>query len=155
MSFYIHREAECENGLVTVERLSGELAEAYGSRDEKPLILTASDPDGGWIGGLNGVIHWRWLYIAQLFVAPSRRGFGAGRALLAKAEELAREGDCVGLYLDTFSPSALKFYRANGFAIVGRIENFPPGAVRTFLSKSITLASASGHKARLLRRGLE
>jgi GNAT superfamily N-acetyltransferase len=142
MSFHIRREADSEGGRVTAERLSVEVAEFYGSRDEKPFILTASDPAGVWIGGLNGVIHWRWLYIAQLFVAPDRRGLGVGRGLLAEAEALAREHGCVGMYLDSFSPRALDFYRANGFAVFGRIENFPPGAARTFLKRTITPASA-------------
>lgn len=121
----------------TAARLAEEVAAQHGPRAEKPFALAARDAAGGWIGGINGVIHWRWLYVSQFFVVPGQRGRGLGRALLAAAEIFARENGCVGVYLDTFSPEAAAFYRKCGFAIAGKIENFPPGAVRTFLKKGI------------------
>ncbi len=125
-------------------RLAEEVAAEFGRRDENPFAFAARDASGGWIGGINGAIHWRWLYVAQFFVAPDWRGQGVGRALLAEAEVLARAENCVGLYLDTFSPAAERFYRAQGFAVAGRIENFPPGAARTFLSKTLAPSSETG-----------
>jgi GNAT superfamily N-acetyltransferase len=139
-NFCIRREAAPESGQMTREALAAEVATEFGPRDECAFVLAARDAAGGWIGGINGVIHWRWLYVAQFLVAPDWRGQGLGCALLAEAESLARETSCVGIYLDTFSPRALDFYRANGFAVAGRIENFPPGAARTYLSKSLTPA---------------
>ncbi len=135
--FRIARQAGSGAGAATAARLAEEVAAEFGSRDESPFALAAHDGSGGWIGGINGVIHWRWLYVAQFFVAPDWRGQGVGRALLAEAEVFARETNCVGLYLDTFSPAAERFYRAQGFAVAGRIENFPPGAARIFLSKPL------------------
>ena len=44
---------------------------------------------------------------------------------------------CVGVYLDTFEESAAAFYESRGFVRNGRIENFPPGAARIFLSKAL------------------
>jgi hypothetical protein len=41
------------------------------------------------------------------------------------------------MYLDTFDPGATYFYRKCGFITAGRIENFPPGAARTFLCKRL------------------
>ncbi len=135
--FRIAREAGADAGAQTAARLAEDVAATFGPRDESPFALAAHEFSGGWIGGIRGVIHWRWLYVAQLFVAPGWRGQGLGRALLAEAESLAREKNCVGIYLDTFSPNAEGFYRAQGFAVAGRIENFPPGAARTFLSKPL------------------
>ncbi|MGO8737879.1 GNAT family N-acetyltransferase [Rhodoblastus sp.] len=135
--FRIAREAGADAGAQTAARLAEDVAATFGPRDESPFALAAHESSGGWIGGIRGVIHWRWLYVAQLFVAPGWRGQGLGRALLAEAESLAREKNCVGIYLDTFSPNAEGFYRAQGFAVAGRIENFPPGAARTFLSKPL------------------
>jgi GNAT superfamily N-acetyltransferase len=136
-NFYIHREAAPNAERMTRETLAAEVASEFGPRDESAFVLAARDKAGGWIGGVNGLIHWRWLYVAQFLVASEWRGQGLGCALLAEAESLARESGCVGIYLDTFSPRALDFYRANGFATAGRIENFPPGAARTFLSKPL------------------
>ena len=65
------------------------------------------------VAGLNGVSHWRWLYVRHLYVAPSWRGQGLGRRLLAQGEEAARARGCVGVYLDTFEESAAVFYESS------------------------------------------
>ena len=139
-SFCIARETAPEAGRATRDRLAAEVAADFGPRDERAFALVARDAAGEWLGGVNGVIHWRWLYVAQFFVAEPWRKRGLGAALLAEAERLARETDCVGLYLDTFSPRALAFYQAQGFVLAGTIENFPPGAARRFLYRPLTTA---------------
>jgi GNAT superfamily N-acetyltransferase len=117
--------------------LGAEVAAAFGPRDEKPLTIVAEDEQGALCGGLNGASHWRWLYIRNLWVDGRCRGQGVGRALLAAAATEARRRDCVGLYLDTFDPGAAAFYERNGFAPFGRLDDFPPGAARTFLFRRI------------------
>jgi GNAT superfamily N-acetyltransferase len=137
-SFHILRETPGEAAaLATAARLAEEVAAAHGPRNEQPFALAARDEAGVWIGGINGAIHWRWLYVAQFFVTPEWRGRGSGRALLAAAEVLARENGCVGIYLDTFSKSAVAYYLGCGFEIAGKIENFPPGAQRTLLFRPL------------------
>lgn len=141
-SFVIVREAGPHAGAYAREALAAEVAAEFGPRDEAPFALVARDGSGAPAGGVNGVIHWRWLYVAQFYVTPDWRGRGLGRALLAEAEALAHANNCVGLYLDTFSERALNFYRSRGFSEAGRIGNFPPGATRTFLVKPLRPASA-------------
>ncbi len=137
--FCIARETPGQDASkATAERLGREVAATHGRREEKTFALSACAADGGWIGGINGVIHWRWLYIGQFYLEPEWRGKGIGRALLAEAEKLARENNCVGIYLDTFDAGALEFYRKCGFEVAGWIENFPPGAARTFLSRALS-----------------
>lgn len=128
---------EAEDARATARALGDEVAAQYGPRDEESFALVARDATGAPLGGVNGVIHWRWLYIAQFYVAPEKRGHGLGGALLAQAEQLARTANCVGIYLDTFSATARVFYERNGFVSAGKIENFPPGAARVFLTKSL------------------
>lgn len=56
------------------------------------------------------------LYLEDLFVLPSARGLGAGKALLARLAQLAIERDCARLewsVLDWNEPS-IAFYRALG-----------------------------------------
>lgn len=138
-SFHIGREAVGAGAAkFAAARLAEEVAATYGPRDEQAFALVARNEAGGWIGGINGVIHWRWLYIGQFFLIPEWRGRGLGRALLEEAENLARETASVGIYLDTFDPGATYFYRKCGFTAAGRIENFPPGAARTFLCKRLS-----------------
>jgi GNAT superfamily N-acetyltransferase len=137
--FCIARETPGQDSSqLTAKKLGADVAATHGPRAEKPFALAARDADGGWIGGVNGVIHWRWLYIGQFYLEPESRGKGIGRALLAEAEIFARENECVGLYLDTFDAGALEFYRKCGFEVAGRIDNFPPGAARTFLRLEIS-----------------
>jgi GNAT superfamily N-acetyltransferase len=138
-TFQIRRETPGDAAArATTHRLAEEVAGAYGPRNETAFALAARDAQEGWIGGINGVIHWGWLYVGQFFLEPEWRGNGLGHALLAEAEQLARENACVGIYLDTFDAGALEFYRKCGFAVAGRIENFPPGAARSFLIKPLT-----------------
>lgn len=114
-----------------------EVGDRLGPRDERPLSILARDAGGAAVGGLNGVSHWRWLYVRHLYVAPAWRGQGLGGRLLAEADQAARARGCVGLYLDTFEESAAVFYERHGFVRHGRIENFPVGAARIFLSKTL------------------
>ena len=116
-------------------RLGADVAAQFGPRDEAPLSIRALDGSGALVGGLNGVTHWRWLYVRHLFVTEGGRGAGLGRRLLAEAEAMARRRGCVGIYLDTFDAGAAAFYERCGFARHGVIEDFPPGFARTYLSK--------------------
>ena len=118
-------------------RLGDEIAEQFGPRDERAVCVVARDPQGILIAGLNGVSHWRWLYIRHLWVEPTHRGRGLGRRLMAEAERLAGQRGCVGIYIDTFDRAAAAFYEALGFARAGEIVGFPPGHARLFLRKPL------------------
>lgn len=117
--------------------LADHVAERFGPRDEQAFSIFAHDADGALVGGVNGSSHWRWLYIRNLWIAEPWRNHGLGRRLIDTTETFAREKGCAGLYLDTFDPDAERFYRRCGFETFGRIENFPPGHARRFLSKKL------------------
>ena len=119
------------------ELLRAEMAARFGPRDERPLSIRAQDADGAMVGGLNGVTHWRWLYVRHLWVEQAWRGRGLGRRLLERAEASAQERDCVGVYIDTFDPGAAAFYERSGFARFGAIDDFPKGSQRIYLSKKL------------------
>ncbi|TLG78843.1 GNAT family N-acetyltransferase [Methylocystis sp. B8] len=116
-------------------RLGEEVAAQFGARDERPLSIVARDAQGAFVGGLNGVSHWRWLYVRHLWVEKSQRGRGLGRRVMTEAERLAQERGCVGVYVDTFDPQAAAFYEALGFTRAGKIVGFPPGHARLFFRK--------------------
>lgn len=125
------------SGAVSVAAaLAAEVAADFGPRNELPLSIVAYDGDT-IVGGLNGSSHWGWCYIRHLWVQPARQRQGLGRRLLVQAETEARARQCVGLYVDTFNPGAVIFYRAAGFDLVGQIDDFPPGNARTFLRKTL------------------
>ena len=73
--------------------------------------------------------------LAKLVVHSSARGQGVGRALLAAAEQGAREAGLTLLVLDTEEGSAAEpLYRSQGWTESGRIPGYaadPRGAPRT------------------------
>lgn len=118
------------------EALGAEIAASFGPPQTTPLSLHAYD-GGDLVGGVNGFIHWRWLYIRHFWIAAPWRGKGLGRSLLTRAASEARARDCVGVYLDTFDPAAVRFYERCGFARCGEIANFPPGHTRVFMMRTL------------------
>ena len=60
-------------------------------------------------------------YVNMIAVLPERRGAGAGLALMAEAERLARQGGFTRMSLVTFDAdhTLLAFYRRCGFEIAG------------------------------------
>lgn len=89
------------------------------------------------IGGVTGKIRWGWMYIQYLWVSPLKTGKGLGKELMLKAEAFAREKNCVGIHVDTFSYQAPEFYKALGFSEFGRLENYPDTATRIYLQKRL------------------
>jgi ribosomal protein S18 acetylase RimI-like enzyme len=110
-------------------------AEHIGPTAHLPLWVFARDPTGKVQGGLRGQTGWSWATIDVLAVAPAYRRQGIGSRLLAKAEEIARSRDCLGIRLDTTSFQAPDFYRRHGYSEFGRVEDYPPGHSRIWFMK--------------------
>jgi GNAT superfamily N-acetyltransferase len=105
--------------------------------NSRSMTWVARDADGALIGGLAGEIRYGWLHIRLMWVNPERRGGGAGGALLARAERIARENDLLGLVTDTSSFQAPGFYTCNGFAVIGELPDLPPGYTTYYLAKRL------------------
>ncbi len=99
-------------------------AQTGGSAPELVAWLVR-DEQGDIVGGLYGRVFFRWLYIELLVVPEQARGQGTGSTLMQMAEELAREKNCVGIWLDTFDFQAPEFYRRHGFTECGQIDDYP------------------------------
>jgi ribosomal protein S18 acetylase RimI-like enzyme len=119
------------------EALRIEIESQVGPSKRQGLTLVFHSKSGDLQAGLRGFSHWQWLYISHLWVSPEARSKGLGAKLIVEAESEARKRGCLGLYVDTFDEGAASFYRRQGFNEVGRIENFPVGRARIFLSKAI------------------
>ena len=72
-----------------------------------------------------------------MWVREDLRGQGFGRQLLKLAEEEARLRGAKNAYLDTFSFQAPAFYKSLGYQEFGRLDDFPDGHTRFFLTKSL------------------
>jgi GNAT superfamily N-acetyltransferase len=121
-------------------RLGAEIAARFGPRDETPLSLVMRDAAGELVAGLNGVLHWRWLYIRHLWVDAAHRGRGRARGLVEEAESFARARAALGAYIDTFDADVADLYEKWGFVRFGEIADFPPGGKRIYLCKRFEAA---------------
>ncbi len=104
--------------------------------DIDPFVLRAHR-DGQVIGILHGYINLSWLHVALLAIDPVARRGGVGKALMDQAENIAREQDCVGIWLDTYDFQGPDYYPHLGFTEYGRLEDFPPGRTRIFFQKRL------------------
>jgi GNAT superfamily N-acetyltransferase len=103
------------------------------------IALALRDPDtGASIGGLTARIGYSRMFVELLFVPEHLRGTGIGRQLMERAEDVAREHGCTGIWLDTFTFQAPGFYQKLGYSVFGEIRDYPPGFSRFFLHKPLS-----------------
>jgi ribosomal protein S18 acetylase RimI-like enzyme len=85
------------------------------------------DEQGAILGGVLCEVVWKTLLVNFLWVDAEQRGRGMGRHLLNLAEAAGREKGCAFAMLTTFDFQARGFYEKQGYVVVGKMENFPPG----------------------------
>jgi GNAT superfamily N-acetyltransferase len=122
---------------VILKRLAAFEADQAGPLNVQPLAILIKDSVGVTQGGLWGVSLFRWLMIELVFVPEEARGAGLGLEIMARAEAIARERGCIGIWLDTYSFQARPFYEKLGFEVFGRVEDHPPGETRFFMQKRL------------------
>jgi GNAT superfamily N-acetyltransferase len=87
--------------------------------DETKVLLAGEGPDGVAVLRFRPSIWTRALecYLAELYVAPARRGRGLGRALMEAAIELARDEGADRMELGTSDDdvAARRLYESLGF----------------------------------------
>jgi GNAT superfamily N-acetyltransferase len=103
----------------------------------KLLGILLKDEAGQTIGGLWGRSAYEWLFVELLFVPEQLRGQGLGTSLIRQAEEIARERNCTGVWLDTFDFQALPFYQKLGYTIFGELKDHPRGISQHWLQKRL------------------
>jgi GNAT superfamily N-acetyltransferase len=104
----------------------------------RPLAIVISAPTTGEVvGGLWGSTYYSFLYVDLLFIPESLRDSGLGKHILNQAEHEATQRGCHGVWLDTFDWQARGFYEKCGYAVFGKISDYPPGHTRFFLTKTL------------------
>jgi len=136
-----------ENASEEEERLIRKGVSAFSDlhtapRNWRPVRLVLRADVGQVIGGLLGSIVWDWLQIDVLWVADAARGRGHGRALLERAEQIARNGGCRNARVDTFDFEARGFYERLGYRVYGELPGFPRGHSHLHLMKTFDDSAA-------------
>lgn len=108
-----------------------------GDPAEEPVHAFIRDASGAVVGGLLGVIKWRWLFVSKLWVSDAYRGQGYGVDLMKAAEARAVARNCLGIYLDTAEYQARPFYEKLGYELFGTLEGYPPGFSQYYLAKRL------------------
>jgi GNAT superfamily N-acetyltransferase len=101
------------------------------------VALLVQGSDGKAVGGLWGLAAYDWLFVEYLAIPAELRRTGLGRTLMQKAEQIALEHGCIGVWLDTFAFQARPFYEKLGYTCFGQIDDYPRGSVRYFLQKRL------------------
>ena len=130
-----------ERGHVAVRRMLDDRLRAFnqaavGNPDFARLTLTVRDR-GRIVGGLSAEIFYGWMFIVALWVAEKHRRKGHGTSLMERAEAVALSRGATNVWLDTFGFQADGFYRKLGYRPFGRLEGYPPGHSRVWLTKAL------------------
>ncbi|SDP20901.1 Acetyltransferase (GNAT) family protein [Pseudomonas arsenicoxydans] len=112
-------------------------ASKAGVSRQEPIALLVRDDSGEILGGLYARVFYQWMFIELLSVPEQARGQGLGTKLMRMAEDVAREKECVGVWLDTFDFQAPGFYQKLGYSELGEIVDYPPGHKRLFFQKRL------------------
>ncbi len=103
----------------------------------RPVAILLTNEQGEHVGGLWGKCSYDWLFVELLAIPEDQREGGYGRALMSKAEDIARDNGCIGLWLDTYEFQARGFYEKLGFEVFGALDDHPIGQKRFFLRKRL------------------
>ncbi len=129
------------DAVLLVEQVQEEYVVRYGGRDDSPIDATEfEDPTGMFfLGRLDGapVVTGAWrrrgdvslagttrtAEVKRMYVAPSARGLGLARRMLAHLEDSARAAGIEAFVLETGmrQPEAIALYASSGYA---RIPGF-------------------------------
>ena len=107
-----------------------------GKMDFAPVSISLREK-GKIVGGLVGEMFFGWMFVSLFWIDDKHRGKGFGQRLLEAAEAQARKKGVKNVYLDTFSFQAPGFYKKLGYREFGRLEDFPRGHYRAWMTKAL------------------
>lgn len=106
---------------------------------EQPHVrfIVARDENRVATGCAALVLHEDYGEIKRMFVAPSQRGKGLARALLARLEQEAQAAGLSALKLETgiSQPEAIGLYQRGGFSLCPPFGTYLPDPLSLFMSK--------------------
>jgi len=112
----------------------------FAKRKQKDFTITALDGQR-IIGGAIGESKFDWLFVQMLWVDETSRHGGIGSRIMADVETLAKRRKCAGVFLDTFSFQAPKFYAKLGYRRIGTLVGHPRGFAKYWYAKEMISSS--------------
>jgi len=119
-----------------LDGLREHIEKTVGGLENQPLSVTLRDGET-LLGGLIGATYFGWLFIQYFWIDEQYRGKGFGKQLLDAAENEARRRGARNVFLDTLSLQAPEFYKKYGYREYGRLDAFPVGHYRSWMTKAL------------------
>ena len=110
---------------------------AAAADDGRGLACFVRDDQGHMLAGITGYTWAGMAEIEFLWVDERLRGQGIGARLLAAVEAEARLRGCERIIVSTYSFQAPQFYQSQGYAVMGQINDCPPGHINYWLKKEL------------------
>lgn len=107
------------------------------TEEEIRFSVFAKDENGRVVGGTRAVGTWNWLNIEVIWVDEEARGAGVGRRLLTRTEEFAMKSGFYSVLLETTSFQAREFYEKQGYAVFGKLDDYPEGHTMYYMKKTL------------------
>jgi GNAT superfamily N-acetyltransferase len=126
VEFHVEDDPDPADIEVLEVEIRREASAAMSLGDERDLAIFVRDA-GTIVAGISG---WTWgdcCELQSLWVARSLRGSGLATRLIAAAETEAAARGCTQTVHFTYDFQARTLYEQNGYALVGRVEDFPSG----------------------------
>ena len=124
--------------MVLLEGLGRNILKHLGDVDlGRSLRIFLHDQENRTVGGIAADLFGGWAYISLLWVDESIRNQGFGSELLHRLETEAINLGCTNAHLDTYSYEARPFYEKAGYEVFGKLDDYPPGHCKYFLSKTL------------------
>jgi GNAT superfamily N-acetyltransferase len=121
--------AVLERGLHAYE------AARLGSPEHAHFAVLLRDSEDRVIGGIDGHVMWRRLFIKTVWLPEVWRGQGYGTRMMREVEAEARRRRCLSLWLTALGPRACRFYSRLGFDIIGVLDDYVAGQALFTLHK--------------------
>jgi len=124
--------------MVMIEGLGRNILKHLGEVElGKSLRIFLHDKENNTVGGIAADLFGGWAYISLLWVEESLRNQGFGSELLHRLEAEAINLGCTNAHLDTYSFEARPFYERAGYKMFGKLDDYPPGHCKYFLTKAL------------------
>jgi GNAT superfamily N-acetyltransferase len=124
--------------MVLIEGLGRNILKHLGDVElGKSLRIFMHDQENKTVGGIAADLFGGWAYISLLWVEESLRNRGLGSELLSRLEAEAIRMGCTNAHLDTYSYEAKPFYEKAGYKVFGRLDDYPVGYCKYFLTKAL------------------
>lgn len=133
----INGELSLEDKKIMVDGMLAYHASKGHPRKSETFSVALKDKNAILRGSITVTFLWNGMHIDSLWVDESIRGNDYGTKLMKKAEEEAIKRGCTIAYTDTFSWQAGEFYEKLGYALYGKLENFPEGNALSYYFKEL------------------